>query len=117
VLVCCLLAAAVTDVGGLQRAAGRQVAVKVRPDGDGRGCRVEAQWRLAVRGFPRASPLMTVAVAGGMAVHAEEWRVGGTMLRDDTPAWTESGHFLGWAVRTLIHEIPNGNMPEIPDAS
>jgi hypothetical protein len=86
VLVCCLLAAAVTDVGGLRRAAGRQVAVKVRPDGDGRGCCVEAQWRLAVRGFPRASPLMTVAIAGGMAVHAEEWRLGGTMLRGDTPS-------------------------------
>jgi hypothetical protein len=30
---------------------------------------------------------------------------------------TESGPFLGWAVQTLIDEIRNGNMPEIPDAS
>ena len=83
-----LPAAAVADVGGLRLrlADGREMAVKVRPNGDGRDCCVEAQGCLAfISGFPCASPLMTVAVAGGMAVHAEEWRLGDRLMRGDTP--------------------------------
>jgi len=45
---------------------------------------VAAQARLAERGFPCARPVTPVAGVGPLAVHAEEYRPGGEMLRGDT---------------------------------
>ena len=72
-------------VFGLRLADGRDVVVKARAD-DGRAVScVEAQARLAERGFPCARPLTTVAGAGSLAVHAEEFRPGGEVLHGDLP--------------------------------
>jgi len=75
----------VSMVFGLRLADGRDVVVKARAD-DGRASScVEAQARLAERGFPCARPLTPVANAGSLAVHAEELRPGGAVLHGDSP--------------------------------
>ncbi len=72
-------------VFGLRLADGRDVVVKARAD-DGRAesC-VAAQARLAERGFPCPRPLTPVTGSGSLAVHAEEFRPGGEVLRGDSP--------------------------------
>jgi hypothetical protein len=76
-----------SEVYGLRLADGREVAVKSRPDQNGREATcVEVQRILADQGFPCAAPLTGVTVHDGMAIHAERWRPGGEMLRDDDPA-------------------------------
>ena len=74
-----------STVSGLRLADGRDVVVKARED-DGRAesC-VAAQARLAERGFPCPRPLTPVTVVDGLAVHAEEFRPGGEVLRGDSP--------------------------------
>ncbi len=72
-------------VFGLRLADGSDVVVKARAD-DGRAMScVAAQARLAERGFPCARPLTPVAGVGSLAVHAEELRPGGDVLRGDSP--------------------------------
>ncbi|WIY01441.1 phosphotransferase [Amycolatopsis mongoliensis] len=74
-----------SSVCGVRPADGREVVVKARED-DGRATScVTAQARLAERGFPCPRPLTAVSVTGGLAVHAEEYRPGGEVLRGDTP--------------------------------
>ncbi|WP_284742522.1 phosphotransferase [Amycolatopsis sp. RTGN1] len=74
-----------SSVCGLRLADGREVVVKARED-DGRASScVAAQDRLAERGFPCPRPITGVSVTGGLAVHAEEYRPGGAVLRGDTP--------------------------------
>ena len=74
-------------VYGLRLADGREVAVKARKDECGRASAcVQAQLILAGRGFPCPRPLTQVTVEAGMAIHAEEWRPEGEMLRGSTPA-------------------------------
>jgi hypothetical protein len=76
----------VSMVFGLRLAGGTDVVVKARPD-DGRAAScVTAQARLAERGFPCARPLTPTAAVGSLAVHAEEFRPGGEVLRGDSPA-------------------------------
>jgi hypothetical protein len=75
------------DVLGLRLADGREVAVKARPDQNGREATcLEVQRFLAERGFPCAAPLTGVTLHDGIAIHAEQWRPGGEMLRGDDPA-------------------------------
>ncbi|WP_433260096.1 hypothetical protein ACQPZF_23080 [Actinosynnema sp. CS-041913] len=72
-------------VFGLRLAGGRDVVVKARED-DGRAAScVAAQARLAERGFPCARPLTQAVRVGALAVHAEESRPGGELLRGDSP--------------------------------
>ncbi|MCO1656226.1 phosphotransferase [Pseudonocardia humida] len=72
-------------VFGLRLADGAQVVVKARAD-DGRAAScVAAQARLAGRGFPCARPLTPAVGVGALAVHAEEFRPGGDVLRGDSP--------------------------------
>lgn len=74
-----------SDVVGLRLADGREVVVKARED-DGRAAScVAAQAELAKRGFPCARPLTPVIAVGALAVHAEEYRPGGEILRGDSP--------------------------------
>jgi hypothetical protein len=76
-------------VYGLRLADGREAVVKIRED-DGRAAAcVTAQGRLAERGFPCAMPVTPVVGVGGLAVHAEEFRPGGDLLRGDSPAVAE----------------------------
>jgi Ser/Thr protein kinase RdoA (MazF antagonist) len=66
-------------------AGGTDVVVKARAD-DGRAAScVAAQAWLAGRGFPCARPLTPVVAVGSLAVHAEELRPGGEVLRGDSP--------------------------------
>jgi hypothetical protein len=75
----------ISVVFGLRLAGGWDVVVKVRDD-DGRAAScVAAQARLAERGFPCARPLTPVVGVGALAVHAEESRFGGELLRGDSP--------------------------------
>src|SRR4051812_40424910 len=76
-----------SEVLGLRLADGRQVAVKARPDDNGRAATcVEVQRTVAEQGFPCAAPLTGVTVHDGVAIHAEQWLPGGEMLRGDDPA-------------------------------
>ncbi|MBN6037099.1 phosphotransferase [Amycolatopsis sp. 195334CR] len=71
-------------VFGLRLTDGTEVVVKSRPeDGRAESC-VTAQARLAERGFPCALPLTPVVGVGSLAVHAEEFRPGGEMLRGES---------------------------------
>jgi hypothetical protein len=75
----------VSMVFGLRLADGRGMVVKARAD-EGRAVScVAAQAALAGRGFPCARPLTPVTRAGSLAVHAEEFRPGGEVLRGDSP--------------------------------
>ncbi|WP_034324866.1 phosphotransferase, partial [Amycolatopsis lurida] len=78
-------ARSISAVFGLRLATGRDVVVKARED-DGRAAScVAAQARLADRGFPCARPVTPVTGVGTLAVHAEELRPGGELLRGDSP--------------------------------
>src|SRR5690242_2343593 len=70
-------------VFGLRLAGGTDVVVKARDDDGRAGSCVTAQARLADDGFPCARPLTPVVGAGALAVHAEEFRPGGEVLRGD----------------------------------
>ncbi|MEU4447124.1 phosphotransferase [Actinosynnema sp. NPDC050801] len=72
-------------VFGLRLADGREVVVKAREDGGRAASCVAAQARLAERGFPCARPLTPAVGVGALAVHAEESRPGGELLRGDSP--------------------------------
>jgi hypothetical protein len=75
-----------SQVFGLRLADGRDVAVKARPDQNGRAATcVEVQRFAAVQGFPAAAPLTGVTVEAGLAIHAEQWRPGGHVRRGDDP--------------------------------
>jgi Phosphotransferase enzyme family len=75
----------VSMVFGLRLAGSTDVVVKARAD-DGRAVScVAVQARLAGRGFPCARPLTPVVGVGSLAVHAEEFRPGGEVLRGDSP--------------------------------
>ncbi|NUT42744.1 MAG: phosphotransferase [Thermoactinospora sp.] len=75
----------VSTVVGLRLRSGRDVVVKARADGGRAAACVAAQARLAERGFPCARPLTPVVEVGALAVHAEEFRPGGEVLRGDSP--------------------------------
>jgi hypothetical protein len=76
----------VSLVLGLRLSNGRKVVVKARADEGRAGSCVEAQARLAERGFPCARPLTAAIGVGSMAVHAEEFRPDGNVLYGDSTA-------------------------------
>jgi hypothetical protein len=75
----------ISQVFGLRLTDGLDVVVKARED-DGRAvsCVAAQEW-LAEHGFPCALPITPVVRVGDLAVHAEELRAGGDMLRGDSP--------------------------------
>jgi hypothetical protein len=75
----------ISAVFGLRLAGGRDVVVKAREDDGRAGSCVAAQARLAERGFPCARPLTPAVGVGALAVHAEEVRSGGELLRGNSP--------------------------------
>lgn len=75
----------ISMVFGLRLTDDTEVVVKARAD-DGRAAScVAAQARLAERGFPCARPVTQAIEVGSLAVHAEEFRPGGEVLRGDSP--------------------------------
>jgi hypothetical protein len=98
----------VSIVFGLRMADGTDVVVKARAD-DGRAAAcVAAQTRLAGRGFPCARPLTPVTTVGSLAVHAEEFRPGGEMLRGASP--DIAAHYAGVFAR-LMAELADVTVP------
>ena len=89
---------AMADVRAVRLDDGRTVVLKARfADEEQRASRcVEIQSLLAELGFPCPRPLTVVVVACDRAVHAEEWRPGGEMIRDEGPeAAGRSARLLG----------------------
>jgi hypothetical protein len=92
-----------SEIFGLRLTDGREVVVKARPDQNGRAATcVEVQRILAGRGFPCPPPLTGVTVHDGRAVHAEQWRPGGEVLRGDDPA---TGRLFGALLARMV-ELP-----------
>nr|WP_238341985.1 phosphotransferase [Actinopolymorpha rutila] len=78
------------QVNGTRLDDGRTVFIKARPDPTRRTTTcVEVQQQVADAGFPCARPLTDATYVDRYAVHAEEWRPGGEMLRGDSPAIAE----------------------------
>jgi Ser/Thr protein kinase RdoA (MazF antagonist) len=101
--------AQMSQVFGLRLADGREVAVKARPDQDGREATcVEVQRFLAAEGFPAAAPLTGVTVEAGVAIHAEEWLPGGEIRRGDDPATAKAFARLLARLVTLAADIEVG---------
>jgi hypothetical protein len=93
-----------TEVRAVRLDDGRAVVLTARVADDARranGC-VEVQRLLAEQGFPCPRRLSNVTVVGDRAVHAEEWRPGGEMIREDgREAATRSAWLLGDLMRRL----------------
>lgn len=96
-----------SEVIGLRLENGQCVVVKARPDPQQRArtC-VAVQQILADRGFPCAKPLTDVFFMGERAVHAEEWRPGGEMLRGDDPPVAELFAHLYSRLMTVTEDVP-----------
>jgi hypothetical protein len=98
-----------SEVLGLRLTDGREVVVKSRPDQHARAATcVEVQRILAAQGYPCAAPLTGVTVHDGQAVHAEQWRPGGEMLRGDDPATARRFALLLAELVTLAADIEVG---------
>ena len=95
-----------SEVIGLRLEDGQCVVVKARPDPQQRAATCVAMQRiLADRGFPCAKPLTDVFFADGRAVHAEEWRPGGEMLRGNNPLVAELFAHLYSRLMTVTEDI------------
>ena len=98
-----------SEVYGLRLADGRAVAVKSRPDENGRAATcVEVQRFVAAQGFPAPAPLTGVSADTGRAVHAEEWRPGGHVRRGDDPATARQFATLLARLVTLAADVEVG---------
>lgn len=108
-----LSTAHLSSVFGLRLTDGREVVVKARDDEDGRAAAcVAAQTQLADQGFCCARPLTRVVMVGSTAVHAEQWRPGGHLLRGDSPAVARRyATLFAWLMRELA-EV--GGVPPVP---
>jgi Ser/Thr protein kinase RdoA (MazF antagonist) len=106
--VALLLASAhMSEVLGLRLDDGRHVVVKSRPDPTRRAVTcVAVQRHAAEAGFPCARPLTDVTFVGDRAVHAEEWRPGGAMLRGDGPEIAATFGRLFAGLAAAISELP-----------
>jgi hypothetical protein len=79
-----LSSTAMSNVVAVELDDGRSVVIKRRPDEEGRAKRcVSVQCSLALAGFPCPRPLTDVTIIDGMAIHAEEWLPGGTLVQGD----------------------------------
>jgi hypothetical protein len=78
-------ASVVSEVIAVRLEDGREVVIKARPDENGRAAKcVAVQRAVADGGFPCSRPLTSVSSIEALVVHAEEWRPGGEMMRDDS---------------------------------
>src|SRR3954453_18197758 len=75
-----------SEVCGVRLDDGRAVVVKARA-GDVRRTRacLEVQRRVEAAGLPCAAPLTDASERDGRIIHAEQWRPGGSVRRDDGP--------------------------------
>jgi hypothetical protein len=106
----------ISMVFGLRLTGGLDVVIKARAD-DGRAVScVAAQARLAERGFPCARPLTPVTGAGSLAVHAEEFRPGGEVLRGDSPdVAVRYAEVFAWLMAELAELAGATAAPPLPN--
>jgi hypothetical protein len=103
-----------SEVLGVRLDDGRSVVIKSRKDPTGRTATCGAVQRHAAdAGFPCARPLTDVTTVDGRAVHAEEWRPGGEMVRGDSPLIAERSAAL-YAQLAVIIEHPQ-LVPPLPN--
>ena len=101
-----------SSVVGVRLRDGREVAVKIRSDDEGRAATcVAIQGELAAGGFVCATPVSPVTVTDGVAVHAEEWIQGGEMLRS---AGTHHAELSGRLLADLMTRLESITVPEPP---
>ncbi|MEV8374200.1 phosphotransferase [Kribbella sp. NPDC056861] len=96
-----------SEVLGIRLDDGRHVVIKSRADPTRRAqtC-VAVQRHAADAGFPCARPLTNVTYLDDLAVHAEQWRPDGNVLRGDTPAIAEQFARLYAQLGTIIEALP-----------
>jgi hypothetical protein len=95
------------EVVGVRLDDGRCVVVKSRPDPTRRSIScVAVQRRAAERGFPCARPLTGATFVDGRAVHAEEWRPDGEILRGDGLAVAARFATLFAELMSIIQDLP-----------
>jgi hypothetical protein len=103
----------ISTVFGLRLADGTEVVLKARPD-DGRAAScVEAQARLAERGFPCARPLTPAIRVGDLAVHAEEFHPDGEVLHGDDP--DVAVHYAEVFARLMAELVDVDVAPPLPN--
>ena len=95
-----------STVVGVRLDDGRCVAVKSRPDESGRAAAcVAVQQVVAESGLPCPRPVTGVTLAAGRAIHAEQWRPGGQMLRGDDARTVERLAVLLAELMTVTAEL------------
>jgi hypothetical protein len=96
-----------SEVLGIRLDDGRSVVIKSRSDPTRRAetC-VAVQRHAAAAGFPCAQPLTDVTYLDDLAVHAEQWRPGGDMLRGDSPAIASQFARLYAQLGLIIEALP-----------
>ena len=94
------------EVVGVRLDDGRSVVIKSRSDPTARAktC-VAVQHHAADAGFPCARPLTDVTDLDGLAVHAEEWRPGGELLRGDSPEIAERSAQLYAQLAVIVEDL------------
>lgn len=102
-----LLAASVmSDVKVVRLDDGREMVIKTRPDPTGRVATCLAVQRaVAAAGLPCARPLTEVSSVGDLAVHAEEWRPGGEIVRGTDVGTAELSARLYAAVTAVTSRL------------
>jgi hypothetical protein len=92
-----------SEVVGVRLDDGRNVVIKARRDPTGRATTcVTVQRHTAEAGFPCARPLTDATYVNGRAIHAEEWRPGGDLLRGDSPVIAARSARLYARLMTII---------------
>ena len=94
------------EVVGVRLDDGRSVVIKSRSDPTARAktC-VAVQRHAADAGFPCARPLTDATYLDGRAVHAEEWRPGGELLRGDGPEIAERSARLYAQLAVIVEDL------------
>ncbi|MDX6260330.1 MAG: hypothetical protein QOH84_2018 [Kribbellaceae bacterium] len=96
-----------SEVLGVRLDDGRKVVIKSRQDPTGRAATcVAVQRHASDAGFPCARPLSDVTSVDDLAVHAEEWRPGGEMIRGDSTAIAERSAKLYAQLGAIIEALP-----------
>jgi hypothetical protein len=101
-----MASAHMSDVQGVRLDDGRSVVIKSRRDPTGRAktC-VAVQRHAADAGFPCAHPLTDATYIDDLAIHAEEWRPGGDLVRGDSPALAEQSARLYAQLAAIIEHL------------
>jgi hypothetical protein len=103
-----------SEVQGVHLADGRDVVIKSRRDPTARAKTCVGVHRYAAdAGLPCARPVTDATYVDDLAVHAEEWRPGGDLVRGDTPQLAEQSAKLYAQLAEIIQ--PLQLVPPLPN--